>query len=130
MKGQAEFRISSWNETPFSEVEEGGKLSRASVVKSYSGDIEGEGVLEYLMSYRADGSAEFYGLERVTGKIGDRAGSFIVQHSGNFENGTMNQTSLVVAGSGTGELDGLQGESRLSAGHQAAYPFTFEYEFG
>jgi hypothetical protein len=45
MKGQAEFKIANWNETPFSEVEEGGKLTRARVKKSYTGEIEGEGIL-------------------------------------------------------------------------------------
>jgi hypothetical protein len=37
------------------------------VTKSFSGDIEGEGTLEYLMAYREDGSASFVGLERVEG---------------------------------------------------------------
>lgn len=129
MKGKAEFKIASWNETSFSEVQEGGKLTRASIAKSYTGEIEGEGVLEYLIMYHSDGSAGFYGLERVSGRIGNRTGSFIVQHSGNFENGTMKQKSIVVAGSGTGELKGLRGVSTLSAGHQQEYPFTFEYEF-
>lgn len=129
MKGNSEFKITSWNETPFSEVQEGGKLTRASITKSYAGEIEGEGVLEYLMTYFMDGSAEFYGLERVTGQIGNRSGSFIFQHTGSFKNGKMNQKSIVVAGSGTNELKGLRGENTLSAGHQQEYPFTFQYEF-
>ncbi len=129
MKGQAEFKIEKWNETPFSEVEKGGKLTRASVVKSYTGEIAGEGILEYLMAYHSDGSADFYGIERVSGRIGNRSGSFIVQHSGKFEDGKMKQKSVIVAGSGTGELTGLRGESALNAGHQQEYPFTFDYEF-
>ena len=129
MNGKSEFKITSWNETPFSEVQDGGKLTRASVTKSYSGEIQGEGVLEYLMTYHADGSAEFHGLERVTGKIANRSGSFIFQHTGSFENGKMNQQSIVVAGSGTSELKGLRGETALNAGHQQEYPFTFNYEF-
>jgi hypothetical protein len=129
MEGQAEFKIEDWKEAPFSEVEQGGKLTRASVRKSYTGEIEGEGVLEYLMSYKPDGSAEFVGLERVSGRIGDHPGSFVLQHSGKFENGAMTQKSVVVAGSGTATLADLRGECSLSAGHQQAYPFVFEYEF-
>ena len=129
MKGQAEFKIANWNETEFSEAGEGGKLTRASVVKSYTGEIEGEGILEYLMTYHSDGSADFYGLERVSGRIGNRSGSFILQHGGRLEGGEMKQKSVIVAGSGTGELAGLQGESTLSAGHQQAYRFTLDYEF-
>ena len=129
MTGNAVFKIASWNETPYSEVQEGGKLTRASVTKSYTSDIQGEGVLEYLLTYFADGSAQFIGLERVTGQLGGRTGSFIFEHTGSFKNGNMNQKSIIVANSGTGELTGLSGESTLDAGHQQEYPFTFEYKF-
>lgn len=129
MKGNATFLISSWNETPFSEIEGAGKLSRASVSKSYTGDIAGEGVLEYLMTYTPNGSAEFFGLERVRGKIGNRSGSFVIEHKGKFENGEMTQTSQILADSGTDELEGIRGSCTLTAGHQQAYPFEFRYEF-
>lgn len=33
------FEIKGWDETPYSEVEEGGKLTRASISKSFTGDI-------------------------------------------------------------------------------------------
>ena len=40
-------------------------MTSAAVTKSFSGDITGEGHVEYLMMYRSDGSATFVGLERV-----------------------------------------------------------------
>ena len=67
----ARFAIKAWNETAYSENEGQPKLTRASVTKTYSGDIEGEAQVEYLMMYRGDGSASFVGLERVVGRIGD-----------------------------------------------------------
>src|SRR5262249_45036628 len=72
----ARFTIKSWDEKPYSEGAELPKLTRASVVKNFTGDIDGEGHVEYLMMYRSDGSAAFVGLERITGRIGDRSGSF------------------------------------------------------
>src|SRR5271166_6395877 len=42
------FAVKSWQEKAFQELEEGGKLTRASVVKTYEGDLEGCGTLEYL----------------------------------------------------------------------------------
>lgn len=128
MKAQASFKILGWDEDPFSEVEESGKLTRVSVSKSYSGDIQGEGKLEYLMRYHENGSADFYGLERVTGEIDGRSGSFILEHTGTFKDGKMNQKSIVLNDSGTGDLVGLQGEIKLIAGHQQEYPFTFKYQ--
>ncbi len=55
--------------------------------KTYTGDIEGEGQVEYLMMYRSDGSATFVGLERVVGRIGGKTGTFVLQRTGIFESG-------------------------------------------
>jgi hypothetical protein len=69
----ARFAIKSWDEKPYSESQDQPRLTRASVTKTYTGDIEGDGQVEYLMMYRADGSAAFVGLERVVGRIDLRA---------------------------------------------------------
>jgi uncharacterized protein DUF3224 len=68
----ARFAIKSWDEKPYGEGEDRPRLVRASVAKTYTGDIEGEGQVEYVMMYRNDGSAAFVGLERVVGRIGDQ----------------------------------------------------------
>ena len=125
----ATFELKSWEEKPYDEMEGGPKLTRASITKSFKGDIQGEGTLEYLMVYRDDGSASFVGLERIVGCVGDRSGSFVLQHSGTFEGGTAKATFFVVPGSGTGGLRGLRGEGRFAAGHSDNYPITFDYDF-
>ena len=61
----ARFAINNWDERPYSEGQDLPRLTRASVTKTFTGDIEGEGQVEYLMMYRSDGSATFVGLERV-----------------------------------------------------------------
>lgn len=83
----ARFHITSWDEQPYSEGEGLPRLTQASVVKTYTGDIEGDGQVEYLMMYRSDGSATFVGLERVAARIGGRSGVFVLQRSGVFEDG-------------------------------------------
>jgi hypothetical protein len=57
------FEIASWDESPFDEGEGLGKLTRASVGRAYSGDIDGESVTEWAMAYRLDGSATFVGID-------------------------------------------------------------------
>jgi uncharacterized protein DUF3224 len=126
-QAQATFGLESWDEKTYDEVEGGPKLTRAGVTKSYKGDIEGEGKLEYLMMYRTAGSASFTGLERVTGSVGGRSGSFVLQHSGTFEDGIAKVTLSVVPGSGTGDLRGMRGEGGFSAGHQPPYAMTLDY---
>ena len=71
----ARFAITRWDEEPYSEGQDQPRLTRASVTKTYTGDIEGEGQVEYLMMYRSDGSATFVGLERFVGRIGGKTGS-------------------------------------------------------
>lgn len=128
MHAKARFAIKSWDEKPYSEGEDLPKLTRASVAKTFTGDLEGEGQVEYLMMYRADGSAAFVGLERVVGHIGDKAGSFVLQRTGVFEAGQARESYSVVPGSGTGELRGLRGKGASSVGHGMEHPFTLEYE--
>ena len=74
------------------------------MTKTFSGDIEGEGHVEYLMMYRSDGSASFVGIERVVGRIGARTGTFVLQRIGVFENGQAKESYSVIPGSATGEL--------------------------
>jgi len=128
-QAKATFTIESWNEKPYDEMAGTPKLTRATVTKSYQGDIEGEGKVEYLMMYRTDGSASCMGLERVTGSVGGRSGSFVLQHSGTFEGGVAKVTLTVVPGSGTGDLRGLKGEGGFSVGHQPPYTMTLDYGF-
>ena len=127
---KAQFAIKTWDEKPFSEGPDLPKLTKASVAKTFSGDIEGEGHVEYLMAYRSDGSATFVGLERVVGRIGDKTGSFVLQRVGIFENGQAKESYSVVPGSGSGDLDGLTGNGQSSVGHGMEHPFELDYEFG
>jgi hypothetical protein len=124
----ARFAIKSWDEKPYSEKPGEPKLTQASVSKSFTGDIEGESQVEYLMMYRTDGTATFVGLERISGKIGGKAGSFVLQRTGVFEGGQAKETYSVIPGSGTGQLAGLTGEGTSSVGHGGEHPFSLSYE--
>ena len=124
----AHFAIKSWDEKPYSEGPDLPKLTRASVSKTLTGDIEGDGHVEYLMMYRSDGTATFIGLERVNARIAGRSGSFVLQRNGAFEGGQAKETYTVVPGSGTGELSGLTGEGYTSVGHGMEHPFALSYE--
>lgn len=127
---KARFAIESWDEKPFDEGRDLPKLTRASVVKKLTGDIEGEGRVEYLMMYRDDGSASFVGLERVTGRIGSRTGTFVLQRTGTFENGQAKESYSVIPGSATRDLLGLAGDGTPSVGHGMEHPFELSYELG
>jgi hypothetical protein len=91
----ARFAIKTWDERPYGEGPDQPRLTRASVTKTYTGDIEGEGQVEYLMMYRSDGSATFVGLERVVGRMSGKIGSFVLQRTGIFESGQAKESYSV-----------------------------------
>jgi hypothetical protein len=124
----ARFTIKSWDEKPCGEGPDQPKLTRAAVTRTFTGDIAGEGHAEYLMMYRSDGSATFVGLERVVGQVAGKAGSFVLQRAGTFENGVAKESYAVIPGSGTGELRSLVGEGTSALGHGTEYPFTLSYD--
>ena len=128
--GTGHFEGKSWEEKPYSEVEGGQKLTHTHVTNAFRGDIEGEGTLEYLTIYHADGTASFFGLERVVGRIGNRSGSFVLKHSGTFEGGTAKTNWFVIPGSGTGDLRSLRGDGGFIARHgQLQTAYTLDYDF-
>jgi Protein of unknown function (DUF3224) len=126
----ARFTIKSWDEKPYSEGQDLPKLTRAAVSKTFVGDITGDSHLEYLMMYRSDGSATFVGLERIVGQLAGKAGSFVLQRTGVFENGMAKETYFVIPGSGTGDLRDLRGEGTSAVGHGMEHPLTLNYELG
>lgn len=126
----ARFAIKNWDEKPFSEGPDLPKLTRAVVTRTFTGDITGDGYVEYLMMYRSDGSATFVGLERVVGQVAGKVGSFVLHRTGVFENGVAKESYFVIPGSGTGDLAGLCGEGASAVGHGTEHPLALNYEFG
>lgn len=124
----ARFTITNWDEKACSEGEAVPRLTRATVTKTFTGDLVAESRVEYVMMYRDDGSATFVGLERVVGQLGGLSGTFVLERTGTFENGQAKESYSVVAGSGTGELRSLRGAGTSSVGHGMEHPFVLDYE--
>ena len=128
MLATSTFSLKQWDERPYDEADGSPKLTRASVLYGFAGELAGEGRLEYLMTYLPDASAVFLGFQRFVGRVGAREGSFIFQHGGRFASGVATDTWTVVPGTGTGDLAGIRGQVEFSAGHQNSYEIIFEYE--
>jgi hypothetical protein len=107
--------VETYEPTPYDEPADGPALVRIHVTETFSGDIEGDGVVDFLQVSLAEDSASFVGLERVTGRIGERRGSFVLQDQGTLSGATVSGRWFVVPGSGTGELEGLRGEGGFEA---------------
>jgi hypothetical protein len=123
-KIKAAFEIAGWDEVPFDEGVAVAKLTRASVKKTYTGDITGTSATEWLMAYAPDKSAAFVGIERIKGTVGGKKGSLVLQHVGAFEAGVARATLTVL--SGTGALKGHSGTGKLIADPKGSVTLTLE----
>jgi hypothetical protein len=107
--------VGTYEPQPYDESDQGPTLVEIHVTETFEGDIEGHGVARFLQAIRKDGSASFVGIERVTGSVGGRAGTFVLQDTGILEGSTVKGDWFVVPGSGTGELSDLRGEGGFEA---------------
>jgi Protein of unknown function (DUF3224) len=85
-------------------------ISRLSLDKQFSGDLVGTSKGEMLAAgTEVPGSAGYVAMEKVSGTISGRAGTFVLQHMGTMTRGTPELKVSVVPDSGTGQLKGLAG---------------------
>jgi hypothetical protein len=122
--------VHKYEPAAYDEPADGPVLTRIHVEESFSGDLSGEGVVEFLQAARADGSATFVGIERVTGTLGGRTGTFLLQDAGTVQGSIVSGDWFVVPGSGTGQLAGLRGEGgfRANLGENAQIHLDYWFE--
>ena len=122
------FQVASWQEETYEELDDSRKMTRATVELTFSGGVEGDAAVQWLMCYRPDGTAHFVGLARVRGSIDGRPGTFVLENTGEFDGMVARGAWSVVAGSGTGDVAGLAGAGGFEAAQEATY--TLEYTVG
>ncbi len=102
-------------------------IGRMSMDKVFTGDLEAVGRGQMLSaSTEIEGSAGYVAMERVSGTLHGRHGTFILQHSGTMTRGESRLTVSVVPDSGTGELDGLAGTMMIVV-HDGQHTYDLEY---
>jgi hypothetical protein len=101
--------VSQWKETTLDVAAEDLKLTHATARSGFSGAIEGEGFVTYIMTYTPAGDVLFKGLERVTARVPKGEGSFVLEYRGRYTEDGLHADAFVVVGSGTGELRWLAG---------------------
>jgi len=112
---------------PSDEFAEAAGLGRMSIEKQFHGDLEGASKGQMLASGSpVTGSAGYVAIEKVTGILLGRRGSFSLQHSAWMAGGKQAMTITVVPDSGTEELVGLSGTLLIIiADGKHSYEFTY-----
>ncbi len=103
-------------------------LARMTIDKQLHGDLEGtsKGIMVASSATVVKGSGGYVAMERVTGTLKGRSGTFVLQHSGTMTRGTPQLSVTVVPDSGTGQLEGIAGTFtiKIDAGKHS---YDFEY---
>ncbi len=103
-------------------------FGRMSLDKQFHGDLQATSKGEMLAAMTdTQGSAGYVALERVSGTLHGRRGSFVLQHSGTMDRGAPTLSVSVVPDSGSAELAGLSGTMQIviADGHHS---YAFEYD--
>ena len=106
---------------------EGSSLGSMTIDKQFHGDLEATAKGQMLVAGTdVKNSAGYVAVERITGTLHGRSGSFALQHSGIMTRGAPQQTITVVPDSGSGELAGLAGSMTVVI-EGGKHSYTFEY---
>jgi len=102
-------------------------LGRMIIDKQFHGDLEAVSKGQMLTAGTSvEGSAGYVAIERVSGTLQGRGGTFALQHSGTMTRGAPHLTVTVVPDSGTGELAGLAGRMTIKIA-DGKHSYDFEY---
>ena len=103
-------------------------VGRLAISKKFHGDLEGTSLAQMLaVGTDVKGSAGYVAMERVTGLLAGRSGTFALQHSGTMTRGTPKLSVTVVPDSGTGELAGLSGSMVINI-IDGKHFYEFDYQ--
>lgn len=102
-------------------------LGRMTIDKQFRGDLVATSKGQMLTGMGGvKGSAGYVAIERVTGALAGKDGSFILQHTGVMTRGAPSLVITVVPDSGTGELTGISGSMQIEI-EGKVHSYVLEY---
>lgn len=112
---------------PFEDASADSNLGRMSLDKQFHGDLKASSKGQMLTAGTGvKGSAAYVAIERVSGTLNGRTGTFILQHNGTMNRGALKLVVTVVPDSGTGQLAGLSGTMTIKIDN-GKHSYDFEY---
>ena len=112
---------------PLADKSADASLGRMSIDKQYHGDLEATARGEMLTaSTTVKGSGVYVAVERVTGTLQGRKGSFALHHTGIMTRNTPELKISVVPDSGTDQLVGITGTMSIKIDH-GKHSYEFDY---
>jgi hypothetical protein len=104
-------------------------VTRMLIDKQYHGDLEGAAKGQMLTGgMSADKSGAYVAIEKFTGTLHGRTGSFVLHHTGIMTRGKPDLTILVAPDSGSGQLAGISGKMTINIAADGKHSYDFEYK--
>lgn len=102
-------------------------LGRLSIDKTFHGDLTATSKGEMLSAGTSiKGSAGYVAIEKVSGSLHGRTGTFVLMHFGILNRGESHLNITVVPDSGTEALEGLSGTMNI-INDAGKHSYTFDY---
>ena len=116
---------------PSEDTSEGAPMGRMTIDKVFRGDLDGTSKGEMLtaMSPAIKDSGVYVAVERVSGSLNGRKGTFALHHTGIMDRGQQNLTVTIVPDSGTGDLTGIAGAMKIIIDGKKHF-YELEYQIG
>ena len=121
------FDVKMAPQKPDNPTEEAANIARITGDKQWHGDLEGTSKVVMLSAGDPRNSAVYVALERVTGTLKGRNGSFVLHHTGIMNRGVPQLAIEVAPNSGTGQLTGLTGKMTINIAPDGKHSYDFEY---
>jgi len=104
-------------------------VGRMSIEKQFQGDLEGASRGQMLMasSESEKGSAGYVAIEKVTGTLNGRRGTFYLQHNATMNRGVGELNIIVIPDTGADQLTGLTGKMNIII-EAGKHSYEFDYE--
>ena len=135
MKAIATYQIAKWAEEPYASISNEIKLTKTSATFVFSGHLQGNATVEYLMYYGHfeaknpyASSADYVGLIQFVGRLNGRMGTFVMEDRGTFREGVSTSVLKIIPQSGMNDLEGIFGTGQYTANSDGCeFELNFEY---
>lgn len=103
-------------------------FARMALDKHYHGELEATAVgLMLSAGAPQKGAAGYVAMEKVTGTLHGKTGSFVLQHNGIMKPGALQLSVTVVPESGTGQLEGIAGTMSIKVAPDGKHTYELDY---
>jgi hypothetical protein len=114
---------------PADDYTDGASMGRMTVDKQYHGDLAGTAKAQMLtgMSSSVKESGVYVAVERITGTLQGKKGSFMLHHTGVMTRGAPSLAVTIVPDSGTEQLAGIAGSMTIDIATDGTHSYTLQY---